>query len=159
METLIAGDLFRVPLKEDKCSFLSYICDDASQLNSNVVAACRNRFSVHEKPGYAEITSGGVEFYAHVVIRHGINNRLWEFYSRGTPLTSPISAFRTSSDFGNPEIEKSTSWWVWKIGQKMLSADGDLARLCDTEIGIVIAPQHIVERMETGKYGFVFPKF
>jgi hypothetical protein len=66
--------------------------------------------------------------------------------------------FRISADYGNPEIRTSSEWYVWKINGKMEKTN-DKMGLEKAEIGTVINPKAVFERIENGNYRFFYPAF
>lgn len=156
---LMTGDLYKVRLSDTEDAFLRYLCNDTSQLNSNVVAVCRGRYRTGQDIVAEEVVSSGVEFYVHVLLKLGVKLGTWEFCSRGPAATVPNVLFRNSSDYGNPKVIKSNKWWVWKIGEEYTFIGDDKAVLDSSEIGIVVNPKDLLERMRTGAYRFFYPQF
>ena len=67
--------------------------------------------------------------------------------------------FRDSNDYGDSNIRVSERWWVWNINSPQkyvgkLEKENLLA-----EIGIVVNPMDLLDRMRTGKYNFKYPDY
>ncbi|MDN5678715.1 MAG: hypothetical protein L0G73_09855, partial [Acinetobacter sp.] len=57
-------------------------------------------------------------------------------------------------------IKISHNWFVWHINDDKFSYVGNLKEENrKAEIGVVVNPFDIVERIKTGKYNFVYPEF
>ena len=74
-------------------------------------------------------------------------------------VTIPDVYFRTSGDLGNPKIRISNDWYVWKINKPMIRVGKLEAKKQRADIGSVLIPSDIVQRMRTSKYNFVYPEF
>jgi hypothetical protein len=153
------GDIYAVDLGDNTKKYFQHIADDQSQLGSAVIRVFKTAYPVIAEPELNEVTSGKVEFFAHVFIKFGITLKVWERVGN-VPFSGQIDVvFRDSGDYGSPEVAVSDDWWVWRINEearrvgKLAGAD----RLA--EIGIVVAPPHLVERMQTGVYSFKYPMF
>lgn len=70
------GDVFEVQL--DNCKkYFQYIANDMTQLNSSVIRAFVEEYPLDYSPILENITAGKVDFYAHTVLRWGIQSGLW----------------------------------------------------------------------------------
>jgi hypothetical protein len=71
--------------------------------------------------------------------------------------------FRDTNDYGSKpgeQIKVSNNWYVWKINDNDFTRVGKLeGENRKAEVGIVISPDSIVHRMQTGKYDFVYPDY
>lgn len=159
MKRYHVGDLFEIALPDQQKVFFQYVCDDASQLGSNIIGVFQKKYGIDDSPDVQDILNGAVDFWVHVVLGLGINMHLWKFYANGSPARLPSVRFRISSDYGNPSVTKSANWWVWKVGEKHQFAGNDPKLLNESEIGIVVNPKAVVERVHTGRYTFFFPTF
>ena len=153
------GDIFSVNISDNKCRFFQYIADDSTQLNSNVIRVFKKEYSNNDNIDLNNIVNSGVDFYAHVILKLGVKLNIWEKienikYGNGCEII-----FRDSSDYGNPNIKVSKNWWVWKINEEQKSIGPLSDEYKNAEIGIVINPNAILKRLETGKYQFVYPGF
>jgi hypothetical protein len=105
-----------------------------------------------------KVVKDEVVFYAHVVIKWGIEMELWEKVGN-QPYSDKLDVlFRASKDYGK-QIKVSNNWRVWRVNEKFQSVgklEGDFRR---AEIGIVVSPPDVVQRMRTGEYDFVYPGY
>lgn len=152
------GDVFSVPLGDGRKKYFQYVANDLTQLNSDVIRAFAKRYPIEAAPDLREVVKDDVDFYAHVVIKWGIEMGLWE--KAGTePYSERLDVlFRASKDYGK-QMERSYNWRVWKINEKFQEIgklEGDHQK---AEIGIVVAPPDLVQRMRTGEYDFVYPGY
>ena len=72
--------------------------------------------------------------------------------------------FRGTSEaarkIGDPFLEVSNKWYVWHIGDDDFKSVGKLrGKNREAEIGMVMTPYDIVDRIKTGKYNFYYPGF
>jgi hypothetical protein len=158
------GDIFSVNITENTKKYFQYIANDLTQLNSDVIRAFKKEYSINDKPELSEITKEEVEFYAHCVTKFGIKMKLWEKIGN-LPFNEELNIyFRDTNDYGHKvgeePIKVSGKWYVWRINDKDFTRIGKLTgEYRKSDIGIVVTPQDIVDRMKTGKYHFVYPDF
>jgi hypothetical protein len=158
------GDIFSVKINEQSKKYFQLIAFDLTQLNSDVIRAFTKVYPIDADTDISEITKGEVGFYAHCVTKVGLKLQLWE----KTGNTLDIGEFgqilfRDTNDCGSKPGEQvmvSEKWYVWRIGDKDFTRVGKLeGENRKAEIGVVINPYDIVERIKTGKYNFFYPGF
>lgn len=154
------GDVFKAKINANSKKYLQYIVSDLTQLNSDVIRVFKKIYAIDADPDLSEIVNDEVDFYAHCVTKWGIKLGYWEKIGNLSEVGKIDNIlFRDSSDYGNLEIKKSQSWWVWKINedQKLVGKlEGENQK---AEVGIVISPDSIVHKMSTGEYDFVYPGY
>lgn len=158
------GDIFSVNLTNGK-KYFQYVADDLTQLNSNVIRAFKRVYPLNQYPELSEITQDQCDFHAHCIIKFGLKLGLWEKvgnYDREVRIEDIW--FRNTNDYGtkagNTPVKLSTNWYVWKINDKNFTKVGRLeGNYRNAEIGIVVIPQDIVDRMQDGHYHFAYPSF
>ena len=146
------GDVFSVKLDNEVKKYLQLIAFDLTQLNSDVIRAFKKVYPIHATPTLLDIINDDVDFYAHCVTKFGIRMHL------STIL------FRDTDDYGvmvgEEPIKISHNWFVWHINDDKFTYVGNLeGENRKAEIGVVMPPLAIVERIKTGKYSFVYPEF
>ena len=159
------GDIFSVELDNGKKKYFQYIANDLTQLNSDVIRSYKKEYSKEEQSDYREVLSGEIDFHAHTMINVGVKQGL--FIQEGKDIVYPDIKnilFRGTLDYGqkiNGEpIKISMNWRVWHINDKDFTQVGELqGENRKAEIGIVMPPFAIVERIKTGKFNFVYPDF
>ena len=152
------GDVFSVPLGASGKKYFQYVANDLTEMNSDVIRAFRKIFPTDVDPDLANVVKDEVGFYAHVVIKWGIAMNLWEKVGN-RPYSDRLDVlFRASKDYGK-QIKVSNNWRVWRVNEKFQSVgklEGDFRK---AEIGIVVSPPDVVQRMRTGEYDFVYPGY
>ncbi|WP_288244839.1 hypothetical protein [uncultured Chryseobacterium sp.] len=159
------GDVFSVKLDNGNKKYFQYIANDLAQLNSDVICSFKKEFPNDVILDFSEVLSGEIDFHAHTIINLGVKQNY--FTKEGT---SPVKhtlrnvIFRDTNDYGKRAgevmIEVSDNWYIWKISDKNFTKVGKLVgENRKAEIGIVIPPFAIVERVKTGSYNFVYPQF
>lgn len=155
------GDIFSVKVDDDSKKYLQYIISDLTQLNSDVIRAFRKSYPIDANPNLSEVVNGEVEFYAHCVTKWGIKLGYWEKVGNVAEVgeTNHI-LFRSSGDYGNPQIKISENWWIWKINEEQRRVGKLEGENQKAEIGLVINPESIVYRMRTGEHAFkAYPSY
>ena len=74
---LKVGNVFCVEIERTCKYFFQYITDDKSQLNTNVIRVFKTRYPLDYVPNVDDIVNDEVMFYAHVILKFGINERIW----------------------------------------------------------------------------------
>jgi len=157
------GEIFLVKL-ENSQKYFQYIANDMTQLNSSVIRAFEEHYPLDSLPNLTEIVKGKIEFYAHVVLRWGIELGYWEKIGKN-PEIGELNhiLFRDTNDYGkwvNDEpIKISQNWYVWNINEKFRDVGKLVGENRKAEIGVVIAPIDIYHRIKTGKYSYFYPGF
>lgn len=161
------GDIFSVKIDDNSKKYFQLIAFDLTMLNSDVIRAFKKVYPADEKPDLNEIVKGEVEFYAHSTASAGVKWGLWEKVGKSADVgdTSQI-LFRDTNDYGSSSrktkepVKISERWYVWHINDDDFTCVGKLkGENRKAEIGVVIPPHAIEERIKTGKYSFVYPGF
>jgi hypothetical protein len=158
------GDVFSVKINENNKKYFQLIAFDLTQLNSDVIRAFKKFYPINVNPGLSEIVNEEVEFHAHCVAKWGLKMNLWDKVGNTSEIgnTSHI-IFRDTSDYGKwigeEPIRISEKWYIWNINEKFRDVGKLIGANRKAEIGIVINPYDIVERIKTGKYSFFYPDF
>jgi len=159
------GDIFFVKTARKQKKYFQLIAFDLTQLNSDVIRAFEESYPIDANPDFDELVRGDVAFYAHCVTKWGVKLGFWEKAGNSTNVgkTDHI-LFRGTSDYGHKAGEEpvtvSKSWYVWHIGDRDFTHVGKLeGESRKAEIGVVMDPLSIVNRMKTGEYGGFYPGF
>lgn len=158
------GDVFSVKLDDSSKKYFQLIAFDLTQLNSDVVRAFKTEYPINATPDLSEVVKEEVEFYAHCITKFGLKINLWEKVGNiGDVGELKHILFRGSIDSGSKigeQIQVSQKWYVWRIGDanftKVGKLEGDNRK---AELGIVVNPYDIVDRIKTGAYNFFYPGF
>lgn len=158
------GDIFTVSISDNSKKYFQYISNDLTQLNSDVIRAFSKIYSINETPDLSVIVADEVDFYAHCVLKFGIKMNLWEKVGNITNVGElKHILFRGSSDSGSKAGEQvaiSKNWYIWRINDRDFTSVGELNdENKRAEIGIVVNPYDVLDRMKTGKYNFFYPSY
>ncbi len=149
------GDIFCIEIDNEYKCYFQYIAKDLSQLNSSVIRVFKHHYPMEYEYDEQEVLSDEVNFYAHTILRIGIDNGTWYKVGKSKDVgdTSKIM-FRFSSDFGNgPHHIKSYHWYVWKIGEEYVHI-GELTEgyKKNTDLGLVIQYCDVFNKIKNGFY-------
>ncbi|GHT79743.1 hypothetical protein AGMMS50262_23780 [Bacteroidia bacterium] len=158
------GDVFSVKIDENNKKYFQLIAFDLTQLNSDVIRAFEKKYGMNENPTLAEIIQDDVEFYAHCVTDLGKKLKLWDKVGNIADTGSLNHIlFRDTSDYGvwisDEPIKISQNWYVWRIGGNFIDVGKLKGENRKAEIGVIVNPFDIVNRIKTGKYNFFYPDF
>ncbi len=155
------GDIFSVNLENGYKKYFQLIAYDLTQLNSDVIRSFKDEYKIGDAPSLQRIIDGEIEFYAHCVTKSGLKLNLWIKEGNITEVGNLNDIiFRDTNDYSNPNVEISNNWYIWRINDKDFTRVGKLiGENRKAEIGIVINPFDIVNRIKTGKYQFQYPNF
>lgn len=159
------GDVFSVKVDNENKKYFQLVAFDLTQLNSDVIRAFRKAYPLNVNPDLSEIVNGEVEFYAHCVTKFGMKMKLWEKIDNTKEIGNIEQIlFRDTNDSGSKvgeeRIKISQNWYIWHINDENFIRVGKLeGENRKAEIGIVVNPYDIVDRMKTGEYQFFYPGF
>jgi hypothetical protein len=159
------GDVFGVDLENGYRKYFQYIANDLTQLNSDVIRVFKKQYAKKEQIDYHQLLNGEIDFHAHTMINVGVKLNL--FHKEGKHEVYPSIKniiFRGTNDSGSKVGEEniliSHNWHIWKINDARFTGVGKLkGEYRNSEIGIVMPPNAIVERIKTGKFSFFYPGF
>lgn len=147
------GDIFCVEIGKKFKAYFQYITTDMSQLNSTVIRVFKKHYPMDYVPDLDEIVKDEVHFYAHTILRPGLNEGAW--YKVGTNKevgdvdNIMFSLFR---DANFSHKKKSYSWYIWKINQKTEFIGEMKKEYRHYDRGWIYSYTNIVEKIRTGKY-------
>ncbi len=149
------GDIFCIEIDNEYKCYFQYIAKDMSQLNSSVIRVFKRHYSMDYEYDEQEVLNDEVNFYAHTILRIGIDNGTWYKVGKSKEIgdTSKIM-FRLSSDFGGgPQPIKSYHWYVWKLNEEYIHI-GELTEGYKdiTDLGLVIQYCDVFNKIKNGFY-------
>ena len=158
------GNIFSAEVFSGILKYFQYIGNDETQLGSQVIRVFKQEYPVDSKVTLDSVLANEVEFHAHCFIKHGINMGLWNKMGQGTIHESPIPTFRDTYDFGRALWEEpiaiSIKWVIWKMNQPMQNVGPLLGENQKADIGMVMSPVDIIDRMRNGVYNLThYPAF
>jgi hypothetical protein len=153
------GSIFRVDAQQDRVRYFWCVGTDRTQLNSALIVVFRRLHEATAQPNLEEIIAGDIDFYCHVFLLAGRKQRLWHKVGfRRVDRAFPM-LFRDSADYGDPSVRVSERWSVWKPNEPFRTVGRLTGDLRHAEIGVVVPPDSVVERIRTGKYGMQYPTY
>lgn len=158
------GDVFQVDLGDGQKSYFQYICNDLTQLNSDVIRVFDKKYTIAEHPLIEDIVSEGISFYAHAITSIGVKLGYWEKVGKSDAVGDLQKIlFRDTNDcargVNDPPILISRNWHVWRINEEFRTVGLLKGEHRNAEVGLVMTPIDIVERIRTGKYPGYYPGF
>ena len=156
---LTVGDLFQVGVDDKTNRLFQYICDDSTQLGSQVVRVFETSHEIGSDPNISEVLQGDVLFHSHVFLKLGVKLGFWAKIGTADVDRKREVLFRDSSDYGNPDIAVSKNWFVWKINGDQRYVGALSPEFESAEIGVVVPPDSLVHRIRHGSYDFAYPGF
>ncbi|HEX8350278.1 MAG TPA: Imm26 family immunity protein [Hymenobacter sp.] len=154
---LKTGDIFLVHLPDHEKRYFQYIGNDQVQLNSDLIRVFIK--TDNTCISLEDIVGSSIDFHAHVSIRLGFKMSCWSKIGNAPIAAAAAPLFRTSDDYGNPEVKNSSKWSVWYPNEERVYVGKLPLEYQSAEIGVVVAPMFIVERITKGKYNFFYPGY
>lgn len=159
------GDVLAVALNEKTRKYFQLIARDPLQLNSDVIRAFKEEYSVDEPPEMSEIVAGEVQFYAHCITNWGVKLGFWEKVGK-SPNVGNVDhiLFCLTSEYGRAAGEEpivtSDRWYVWRVFDDDYTHVGKLKGINRTaEFGVVFTPDDIAHRIITGEHKYSIPSY
>lgn len=156
------GDILSVPMSDGTLRYLQYIGDDMSQLNSRVIRIFEGKFTADTEMKPDDIVKLKIDFYAHIyAISDGVRDLGWKKIGKSIEVGEEKDAlFR---DPGDPDTKAKVSklWYVWHMNQESREHVSPLVKEehKSADVGSVLPPEWIIEKMETGAYDLFYPNF
>jgi hypothetical protein len=151
------GDVYRIALGEGQFGYMQYLCDDRTQLGSNVVRVFDCIAREGAEPELSQILCEPIAFVAHVALPVGIKRSVWEKIGRGAAPGKIDTLFCQANDYGKPDMKTSSNWSIWRINEPMVKVGRLDVAQHQAELGLVVNPYDIVSRLRTGRYEFFYP--
>jgi len=157
------GNVFLVKF-ENSQRYFQYVANDMTMLNSSVIRIFKKHYPLNSFPNLTEVVKDEIDFYAHTVLRWGIELGFWEKVGKEGVVGEINVLFRRSLDCGIKQGEEpvkiSQNWDVWRINDECFTRVGKLVgENRKSEIGVVMDAESIVHRLRTGEYDGFYPSF
>lgn len=158
------GDVFEVKMLNGNKKYFQLIAFDLLQLNSDVIRAFKTEYAGSETPQIEKVVNEPVDFYTHCVTKIGLKLNLWALMGNSLLLGDLSDAlFRSSSDSGcivGQQKLISEKWYIWRLGDTHFTDVGKLEGINRAaELGLVVNPYDVVDRMNTGQFNFFYPGY
>ncbi len=99
-----------------------------------------------------------VEFAAHVFLSVGAKQKFWRKVAHADVVGEVDVLFRNSSDYGKSKQKTSNNWFVWQIDGPYMHVGALSGPYRNAEVGVVVPPDSLVYRMNSGTYDFFYPE-
>lgn len=112
------GDIFEIPLPENRKRYMQFVIVDSSQLGAWGVRVFKKDYATDEMPAIEKIVTDSVDFYCNTrEIGRGVLYGLWTYYGKSTNLGNLNAMVFRTFDRG---IHGSSPqrWRVWKASQE-----------------------------------------
>lgn len=149
------GAVFCAEINNEFKCFFQYVAIDSTDLNSSVIRAFKRPYPMDYIPVMNEIVKDEVEFYAHTVLRAGIDYNAWYKVGKSGEVGEGYKEvyFRVPEDIENVGV--SENWYIWQINKPVFF----LGKLPNSEEGSVMPDISIIDRLKYGKYMHATTKF
>ena len=150
------GDIFCIEIDNEYKCYFQYIAKDMSQLNSSVIRVFKRHYPMDYEYDEQEVLNDEVNFYAHTILRIGIDNGTWYKVGKSKELGDLTKIlFKFSSDLGGGGgvKRKSYHWYVWKLNEEYIH----IGELTDdfknkSDFGLVIQYCDVFNKIKNGFY-------
>ena len=156
------GNVFCVEIDSEKKAYFQYVANDMSMLNSSVIRAFKTHYSIDANPKIEQIVNDEVAFYAHTVLRAGIQFNAW--YKVGTSkdigdmdLGKVIFGYTQYMEISPSleviEVNPLDNWLIWRINTDVIMV-GKLSKEYwnIVEPGAVFSYIQVISRIKYGYY-------
>jgi hypothetical protein len=128
-------------------------------MGSAIIHVFKGDFERRSDQKIDEIVGRDVMFVAHVFLKAGYSLGLWRKIGHAAAPAQVGTVFRTSGDFGKGSSGVSRDWYIWRVNEPQERVGALPAEYHSAEIGAVMPPQEIAERLLTGRYRVIYPRF
>jgi hypothetical protein len=145
------GDIFEIPLPNDRKRYMQFLLVDSSQLGAWSVRVFRTDYAKGDNPSIEDIVNDQVDFYMNTrALGLGVLFGLWSLYGNSDNLGNLDNVvFRDYHDsFGS----SPHCWWVWKAAQpvaKLIFLPGKYLKAAE---GSLNPPIEVISRIVTGRW-------
>ena len=147
------GYVFCVEVDNQYKCFFQYVANDLTQLNSSVIRVFKKRYPMDYVPDIEKIVQDEVSFYAHTVLKFGIENMAWYKVGKSNNIGDVVNIwFRLFNELDYSRIEKSERWYIRKINEKTIKIGCLAEKYKHIDMGFVYPYLDIVAKIRTGKY-------
>jgi hypothetical protein len=149
------GDIYQVDLDDGNAAIIQHVGVDATQLGSAVVYVVPYLVRINGLIDYDASLKAGTGFFAHVFLKAGETLGVWRKVTWSNYLAREYQLWAIC-DQADRQCERPDSWVVWHSNQEM-RPPVNRNELGGSELGLVINPRQIVERIKIGKYSIFYP--
>ncbi len=147
------GDIFCVEIDNKFKAYFQYITTDMTQLNSTVIRVFKKHYPMDYVPDFDEIVREDVHFYAHTILRPGLNEGAWYKVGSNKEVGDVDNImFSLFQDVNFADKKKSYSWYIWRINQRTEYIGEMKEEYKKYDRGWVYSYINIVEKIRTGHF-------
>lgn len=156
------GNIFCAEVEGKYKFYFQYVANDMTQLNSSVIRVFKRRYTLDANPKMDDIANDEVLFYAHTILRNGIELGIWSKVGKSAILgleELEQAWFGVAQDICWDEnscpvpCDPRFNLWIWHVNQEIIEI-GYFKKGEEqfVEYGAVVTADGIVERFKYGHY-------
>ena len=124
------GDVFCVEIDNEYKCFFQYIEKDILQLGSSVIRAFKTRYPMDYKPVIEDIVKDEILFYAHTILRVGIEYGAWYKVGKSKELGlsglnnvmfGDVFNYKATPNLQLIEVDYLENWTIWKVNEERIN--------------------------------------
>ena len=124
------GDVFCVEIGNEYKCFFQYIEKDILQLGSSVIRAFKTRYPMDYKPVIEDIVKDEILFYAHTILRVGIEYGAWYKVGKSKELGlsglnnvmfGDVFNYKATPNLQLIEVDYLENWTIWKVNEERIN--------------------------------------
>lgn len=159
------GDIFCVEIDGEYKSYFQYIEKDRSALTSSVIRVFKTRYAMDYKPDIDKIVRDDILFYAHAVLRVGIEDGVWYKVGKSKELgleglkeilwgnTSEQKCYYENGFLKLGFVDPLENWTIWIVNKERVNIGFLPEQYYDSiEHGGILPYSRILTRIRYGYY-------
>ena len=124
------GNVFCVEIDNEYKCFFQYIEKDVFQLGSSVIRAFKTRYPMDYKPVIEDIVKDEILFYAHTILRVGIEYGAWYKVGKSKELGlsglnnvmfGDVFNYKATPNLQLIEVDYLENWTIWKVNEERIN--------------------------------------
>jgi hypothetical protein len=124
------GNVFCVEIDNEYKCFFQYIEKDILQLGSSVIRAFKTRYPMDYKPVIEDIVKDEILFYAHTILRVGIEYGAWYKVGKSKELGlsglnnvmfGDVFNYKATPNLQLIEVDYLENWTIWKVNEERVN--------------------------------------
>lgn len=147
------GDIFKIPLPNDRIRYMQFVHIDSSQLGAWSVRVFKTDYQNGDNPSIEEVVSRPVDFYMNTRnLGEGVLYGLWSRYGHSDNLGDLNKVIFRSYHDGLSLGSISHCWWVWKAAQPVTKYNILPKKYLSAAEGSMCPPIDVISRIMTGRW-------
>jgi hypothetical protein len=151
------GTIYKIILDNDRCAFLQFLCVDSTLLWADVLRVFEGTYARTVVIPASEVAQLPVAFEIHSSVWSGLKSKMFEYIGIASVHERERTLYRSSEDYGNPEVRFSKRWDIWFPNEKKQFVGSLDERTRQAELGRIYGPIHIADKIETGEWTHWYP--